>query len=135
MVCVGLLLRRQRRMVLVLQVGGRAPLVVVLRRVGVSWVGRRERRWGRRVPLGARVGGVRWRRRCVAGAGEASLVLVRVHGGVLAEAERLGLGACVGLGGGRWIFLLPRPPELGRFSIAQVGLYCTRFGLACWQRP
>jgi len=95
-------------MVLVLQVGGRAPLVVVLRRVGVSGVGRRVRRWGRRVPVGTRVGGVRWRRRCIAGAGEASLVLVRVHGRVLAEAdaeaERLGLGACGEEGGGFFSF-------------------------------
>lgn len=101
MVHVGL---RQRRMVLVLHVGWRGPLVVVLRRVGVSGVGRMVWQWGRRVPLSARVGGVRRRRRCVAGAGEASLVLVRVHGGVLAEAKRLGLGP--GGKGARWIFLL-----------------------------
>jgi hypothetical protein len=81
-------------MMLVLEVGGRAPLVVVLRRVGMAGVGRVRRRRGRRVPVGVRVGGVRRRlrrRRRVAGAAEAELLVVRVHGG--GDAGWLGGGS------------------------------------------
>jgi hypothetical protein len=43
---------------------------LIIVRQGMSVVGRRVWRRGRRVPVGTRVGGVRWRRRCVAGAGK-----------------------------------------------------------------
>jgi hypothetical protein len=127
-----LLLRRQRlvrvwllrRGVLVLDGGGRAPLVV-LRRVGVAGVGRVRVR-GRRVPLSVRVGGVRRQR--LAGAGEAALVAIRVHGGggpevwaqgrpPVAGSWSRGAGlsaACRFLEQGAWA--LGRPPDRGGWA-------------------
>ena len=79
-------LQRRRRAVLVLEVGGRVAPLVVLGRVRVVGVGRVVRRRGAGIPVGGRRG---LRRRRVAGAVEAALVVVRVHGG---GAERKATG-------------------------------------------
>jgi len=128
---VELLLRRRRMtLVLLLEVWRRAPMVVVLRRVGVGRV-----RWrGRRVPVGVRVGGVRWLlrwRRRVAGAGEAALLVIRVHGGGDAGLGGRKRELC---GGGFFLFCPLVCPATTDGSAAQALLLllrrgaCTRFG-------
>ena len=122
-----LLQRRRMTLGLLLEVGRRPPMVVVLRRVGAAGVGRvRWRR--RRVPVGVRVGGVRrllrWQRR-VAGAGEAALLVIRVHGG---GGAGLGGGSASLCAGGFFLFcplVCPATTGLLRLCCCFSGDMCT----------